>query len=424
MRIVQIAIDVPLFKSFDYVWDYEELKTNPARGNIVKVEFGKKITSGIVLQENVNHSYSFDQQAKLKKVLSVASNIQITKEILQLSQFVSKYYLKPIGEVLFTTIPPDWKKPEKWELIDKQRNKKNKEKDQRFIQEKAWNLNEEQIKNINYLKNISTLNKFELILLKGITGSGKTAVYLTWLKEILKDENAQCLILVPEINLTPQLEGVVKKIFINEEVTVVHSNISAPQRNRAWGNILDGKSRVILGTRLSIFSPIKNLKAIVVDEEHDSSYKQQDGIRYNARDLAIYRGLELKIPVLLTSATPSSETWSKVKQEKITLLELNKKAKEGASIAKVNLIDLVKEKKLKKIDDYGITEKLHNAIEKTWKNKKQTLIYINRRGYAPILYCKGCAWKSNCNRCSAWMVVHKNNKNTCLLYTSPSPRDS
>ena len=411
MRIVQIAIDVPLFKAFDYLWDDEHLKSIPIRGSIVKVEFGKKITSGIVLQEIVIESYSTDQQEKLKRVISVAPNIQITSEILQLSQFVSKYYLKPIGEVLFTTIPPDWKKPEKWELITKHRNKKIKEKEQRDIQEKVWNLNEEQIKNINYLTNLSTLNKFELILLKGITGSGKTAVYLTWLKEILKDEKAQCLILVPEINLTPQLEGVVKQIFINEEVTVVHSNISAAQRNRAWANILEGKSRVILGTRLSIFAPIKNLKAIVVDEEHDPSYKQQDGIRYNARDIAIYRGLEQKIPILLTSATPSSETWNKVKQNKITLLELSKKAKEGASIAKVNLIDLAKEKKLKKIDEYGISEKLHTAIDKTWKNKKQTLIYINRRGYAPILYCKGCAWKSNCNRCSAWMVVHKNIKN-------------
>jgi len=411
MRIVQIAIDVPLFKIFDYLWDDEELKADPIKGNIVKVEFGKKITSGIVLQENVSKSYTIDQQVKLKKVICVAPNIQITKEILQLSQFVSKYYLKPIGEVLFTTIPPDWKKPEKWELITKQNNKKIQEKEQKEVNEKIWNLNEEQIKNINYLNTISALNKFELILLKGITGSGKTAVYLTWLKETLKDDKAQCLILVPEINLTPQLEGVVKQIFTNEEVTVVHSNITAAQRNRAWRNILEGKSRVILGTRLSIFAPIKNLKAIVVDEEHDPSYKQQDGIRYNARDLAIYRGLEQKIPILLTSATPSSETWSKVKQEKITLLELNKKAKEGASIAKVNLIDLAKEKKLKKIDEHGITEKLHIAIEKTWKNNKQTLIYINRRGYAPILYCKGCAWKSNCDRCSAWMVVHKNNKN-------------
>ena len=318
MRIVQIAIDVPLFKAFDYLWDDEHLKSIPIRGSIVKVEFGKKITSGIVLQEIVIESYSTDQQEKLKRVISVAPNIQITSEILQLSQFVSKYYLKPIGEVLFTTIPPDWKKPEKWELITKHRNKKIKEKEQRDIQEKVWNLNEEQIKNINYLTNLSTLNKFELILLKGITGSGKTAVYLTWLKEILKDEKAQCLILVPEINLTPQLEGVVKQIFINEEVTVVHSNISAAQRNRAWANILEGKSRVILGTRLSIFAPIKNLKAIVVDEEHDPSYKQQDGIRYNARDIAIYRGLEQKIPILLTSATPSSETCNKVKQNKIT----------------------------------------------------------------------------------------------------------
>ena len=412
MRIVRIAIDVPIFQLFDYIWDENDLKASPELGYLVKVEFGKKTTSGIVLQENVNQSCSIDQIDKLKRVLSVAHQLQIPHEIIEMAQFVAKYYLKPIGEVLFSTMPPDWKKPEKWDLIQKQRNKSKKEVSEKEEGKTPWNFNEEQNKSINYLKKVSRENKYELILLKGITGSGKTAVYLSWLKEILEDKSAQCLILVPEINLTPQLEKVVKELFTNEEVTVVHSNITSAQRNKAWSRIQDGSSRVILGTRLSIFAPLKNLKAIVVDEEHDPSYKQQDGIRYNARDLAIWRGVETNIPVLLTSATPSSETWQKVLYGKITLLTLSKKAKEGASTAKVNLVDLAQAKKTKNVDQYGLTEQVHNAIENTWKNKKQSLIYINRRGYAPILYCKSCAWKSSCKRCSAWMVVHKNLNNT------------
>ena len=227
------------------------------------------------------------------------------------------------------------------------------------------------------------------------------------MKEVLQDKTAQCLILVPEINLTPQLEKTIKDIFVNDEVTVLHSNITSLQRNLAWKKIQDGASRVIIGTRLSIFAPIPNIKAIVVDEEHDSSYKQQEGLRYNARDLAIWRAAELKIPIVLTSATPSSETWQKVIHKKMTLLTLSQKAKAGASIAKVHVLDLAQARKNKQLDEFGLSIDLLQVIKKTWQKKLQTLIYINRRGYAPILFCGACNWKSACKKCSAWMVVHK-----------------
>ena len=408
--IVTIAIDVPIFQLFDYTWNQEELFQAPQIGDIVKVEFGKKITAGIVLQIDENKSCANDQIRSLKSVLAIAPDLKVTKQIISLCQFSAKYYLKPLGETLFTSIPTDWKKPNKWALLQKQKLKEHDKKQKKSKSDEAeyqWDLNEEQIKSLEYLQTSSKKNKFEITLLKGITGSGKTAVYLTWLKEVLKDENAQCLILVPEINLTPQLEKIVKQVFVNEEVTVLHSDITSVQRNIAWWKIENGISRVILGTRLSTFAPAKNIKAIVIDEEHDNSYKQQDGLRYNARDLAIWRAAELKIPIVLTSATPSSETWHKVLQKKISLLTLNKKAKDGASLSTLNLIDLAVARKNKKINAYGITEELHEVITRTQKNNKQTLIYINRRGYAPILHCKTCSWKSNCNKCSAWMVVHK-----------------
>lgn len=408
--IVKIAIDVPIFQLFDYSWSQEKLFQAPQIGDIVEVEFRAKITAGIVLQIVENNSHANDPIRKIKPVLSIASELSVTQQVINLCQFSSKYYLRPLGETLFTSIPADWKKPNKWALLQKQKtklNKKIKNINNSEVKEYRWNLNEEQISSLEYLQKSSNKSKFELILLKGITGSGKTAVYLTWLKEVLKDENAQCLILVPEINLTPQLEKIVKQVFVSEDVTVLHSDVTSLQRNIAWWKIENGLSRVILGTRLSIFAPAKNIKAIVVDEEHDSSYKQQDGLRYNARDLAIWRASELKIPIVLTSATPSSETWHKVIENKIRLLTLTKKAKEGASLSKLRLIDLGKARKNKKVNTYGLSDEIEEVITQTRKNNKQTLVYINRRGYAPILYCKTCSWKSSCKECSAWMVVHK-----------------
>jgi len=408
--IVKIAIDVPIFQLFDYSWSQEKLFQAPQIGDIVEVEFRAKITAGIVLQIVENNSHANDPIRKIKPVLSIASELSVTQQVINLCQFSSKYYLRPLGETLFTSIPADWKKPNKWALLQKQKiklNKKIKNINNSEVKEYRWNLNEEQISSLEYLQKSSNKSKFELILLKGITGSGKTAVYLTWLQEVLKDENAQCLILVPEINLTPQLEKIVKQVFVNEDVTVLHSDVTSLQRNIAWWKIENGLSRVILGTRLSIFAPAKNIKAIVVDEEHDSSYKQQDGLRYNARDLAIWRASELKIPIVLTSATPSSETWHKVIENKIRLLTLTKKAKEGASLSKLRLIDLGKARKNKKVNTYGLSDEIEEVITQTRKNNKQTLVYINRRGYAPILYCKTCSWKSSCKECSAWMVVHK-----------------
>jgi primosomal protein N' (replication factor Y) len=409
-KIVKIAVDIPIFQLFDYIWDEDELNQAPKRGQIVKVEFGKKIITGIVLQEIGDYSCAIDQEKSLKKVIALAQLIKIDDALLRLCQFASKYYLRPLGEIIFSTIPTDWKKTEKWDALEKQRNRKLKKEQEKTLQKREqqeWILNKEQQIAYEQLIRISSKNTFELVLLKGITGSGKTAVYLKWLKEILDKNDDQCLILVPEINLTPQLEKTIKQVFIDQEVSVLHSNISQIERNVAWWKIQNGFSRVILGTRLSIFAPIPKLKAIVVDEEHDGSYKQQDGLRYNARDLAIWRGVDIKIPILLTSATPSSETWQKVLQKKITLLELNKKAKEGATISQLHLIDINQARKNKSLDMYGITNEIKQVIQKTWEKNKQVLIYINRRGYSPILHCAACQWKSECKKCSAWMVVHK-----------------
>jgi primosomal protein N' (replication factor Y) len=413
---VKIAIDVPLYQLFDYNWDEGKLRTHPKIGQIVKVEFGKQLKTGIVLQIEKYNWSATDQIKTIKDVLEVAPVLEIDEGLIRLCQFVSKYYLKPVGEILFSSIPSEWKKPERWEFLSKQKEKNLYKLTKKYTKTlQKWELNHEQIAALEELNKASQQNTYKLFLLKGITGSGKTAVYLEWLKTILREKESQCLILVPEINLTPQLEKIIEEVFVGEDITVLHSNITPAKRNLAWWKIQNGLSRVIVGTRLSIFAPIPNLKGIVVDEEHDYSYKQQEGLRYNARDLAIWRASDCNIPIVLTTATPSSETWQKVEQNKIKVLELTKKAKKGATPTKIHLINLIQAKKTKTVDENGISEEVKKIIEKTWKNNKQSLIYINRRGYSPILHCGACNWKTECKRCSAWMVVHKKRGKTNQL---------
>ncbi len=408
MYFVQVAIDIPLYKLFEYSWDITRFNSAPIIGQIVEVEFGKKKCSGIILEIKVA-SIDKDEQKpyNVKEVLNIAPCQPIDKE-LKLYKFASKYYLRPLGEVIFSSIPRDWKNPEKWTKIKKAIEKKS-SKTVDIEREEKLNLlfNEEQVKAIKALNEVSLNEKFEILLLKGITGSGKTAVYLEWIKGITKEQNKQCLILVPEINLTPQLVQTVKNICIGRDVVILHSNLTPNERNLAWFKLQKGEGQIIVGTRLSVLTPIKNLSAIIIDEEHDNSYKQQDGMRYSARDIAIWRSADLKIPVLLCSATPSLETWQRVVQKKIQLLELTKRAKSGSTIPEIIIIDLKQENKTAQYKESGLTNFVKDQIIETTKREKQVLIYINRRGFAPILACDACNWKSGCKKCSTWQVIHK-----------------
>jgi len=412
MYFVQVAIDIPLYKLFEYSWDTTRLKSSPIIGQIVEIEFGKKNCTGIILEIKEEGIDKEEHKTyNVKEVLNIAPCQPIKKE-LNLYKFASKYYLRPLGEVIFSSIPRDWKKPANWAKIKKSIEKKSKN-NINIEKEKDFNLlfNEEQIQAINTLNEMSINDKFDILLLKGITGSGKTAVYLEWIKSITKDQNKQCLLLVPEINLTPQLEKTVKNICIGRNVVILHSNLTPSERNLAWFKLQKGEGQIIVGTRLSVLTPIKNLSAIVIDEEHDSSYKQQDGMRYSARDIAIWRSADLKIPVLLCSATPSLETWQKVIQKKIKLLELKKRAKSGSTIPEIIIIDLKLENRTAQFKESGLTTFVQEHIRETTKREKQVLIYINRRGFAPILACDACNWKSGCKKCSTWQVIHKKTEN-------------
>ncbi len=414
--VVQVVIDKPLAQGFDYLWDAEKLGKLPEVGIVVEVSFARSKTIGLVIKVSDHSEYDF---SKLKSVDRLAPLPPLDPALLRLMNFASQYYVHGFGETILPSIPKVWKKSDDWEKIPKKLElaEKKKRKEKAPISEgliTVEQLNADQKKALQEL--LATGQKkshFRAILLQGQTGSGKTAVFLNWLTSILKEETAQVLLLVPEINLTPQLERRVKAYFPEKKMALLHSGISENKRGFAWYEAMTGKAQIILGTRLAALTPIPNLRAIVIDEEHDPSYKQQEGTRYSARDLAIWRAHDLKIPILLSSATPSIETWLAAQSGRYEYIRLDQRA-QGASLPSVHLVntrdtqnqfspgdlDAPKYKSL-------ISKTLAHAITKNLEAKKQTLILINRRGYAPVLSCYACSWLSKCTQCSACTVMHK-----------------
>nr|WP_246174717.1 primosomal protein N' [Pandoraea bronchicola] len=247
-------------------------------------------------------------------------------------------------------------------------------------------------------------------LLYGVTGSGKTEVYLRAVAEALHHRgrrDAQVLVLVPEINLTPQLEGVFRKRFPDEALVTLHSGLAEGERARHWLAAHRGEARIVLGTRLAVMASLPHLRLIVVDEEHDPSYKQQEGLRYSARDLAIWRANRLRIPVVLGSATPSLDSWRRAEQGRYVRLAMPERATPDAVLPRVSLIDMEIERKRQRAVHEGLSQPLLAAIRARREAGEQSLLFLNRRGYAPVLNCDACGWISDCRRCSAHMVLHK-----------------
>ncbi len=208
--------------------------------------------------------------------------------------------------------------------------------------------------------------------------------------------------LIPEINLTPQLEANVRARFPGLRIATLHSGLAEGERLAHWLSAHLGHAHIVLGTRLAVLASLPHLKLIIVDEEHDPSYKQQEGLRYSARDLAVWRAHQLAIPVLLGSATPSLETWHHAQSGRYRTLALRERAVRQAVLPKVRLIDMEKDKPVD-----GITSTLITALKARLERGEQSLLYLNRRGYAPVIACDACGWVSNCPRCTAFMVLHK-----------------
>ena len=240
-------------------------------------------------------------------------------------------------------------------------------------------------------------------LLHGITGSGKTEVYLHWMEHLLASQlDVQVLLMVPEIGLTPALQLQLQRRFPGQPIAILHSEMTDAARASHWLAAASGRARIILGTRLAVLAPLPRLGAIIVDEEHDPSYKQQEGLRYSARDMAVARGRLARIPVLLGSATPSLESWHNAQLGRYRLLRLRHRARSQAALPKVKTVALRGAK-----TQEGLAEESLQAIRETLARGEQALLFLNRRGYAPVLGCDACGWLSRCNRCDAYRVLHR-----------------
>jgi primosomal protein N' (replication factor Y) len=446
--ILQVALDTPLHRLFDYRLP-DGLGTVQT-GSLVEVPFGRTHQVGVALGESNDSTIGAD---KLRDVIRVLDDRPaLSPDILRLAQFCADYYHYPLGAILLATLPPRLKNATPFvadtpwlvvtesgqaagpparakaqcALLDalrvaaQSRDMVRAQKQSRHaaalvaagwaewsrlppdpgvarITANAPAATPEQQTALDRL--LPALAQFGVHLIHGVTGSGKTELYLRLIDAVLA-RGLQTLVLIPEIALTPQLEQHFRRRFPGRRIATLHSGLAEGARAENWLAAPD--CDVLLGTRLSVFAPLPRLGLIVVDEEHDASFKQQDGLRYSARDVAVARGKQRNVPVVLGSATPSLESYAHALAGRYQLIELKQRAVSQAQLPAIELVDL------KHIPvDNGLTRPALQALTETLARGEQSLVFLNRRGYAPALYCPSCAWVSPCPRCSARLVLHR-----------------
>ena len=458
--IAKIILDVPLARSFDFLAPGMGAESI---GRLAIVPFGRGTAAETVgLIVDVADATEVPL-AKLKSISALQINVPaFTAVDLALFRFCARYYHHPLGQIALNAIPPTLRLPklfsprvqQVYAITDSGREYLSVLNSRVTVQRQILALlaecdviTEAQLKQQFERANVSvralvekkliavveasaiapqktdvifapahalnadqalavaaiekTLNQFTPILLNGITGSGKTEVYLHAIYRALAQQK-QALVLVPEINLSPAFARAVAARFPHSEVAVLHSGMADGARTEAWLAAQSGRADIVIGTRLAVFTPMPRLGLIIVDEEHDTSYKQQEGFRYSARDVAVFRAQAATCPVVLGSATPSLETLHNVERERFTQINLTERAIASAALPRVEFIDT----NIERSKD-GLTQSLIRAIDETVKRGEQALIFINRRGYAPALVCAQCGWMPACGRCTAKLVFHK-----------------
>jgi primosomal protein N' (replication factor Y) len=370
-------------------------------GQLVRVPFGNREVLGVVWGV---HATAPDTQSThtLRQVMAVLEAVApLSEHWRQLVQFTAHYYQRSLGEVAMAALPPQLRDLTPVQLARRFKKSVATAEALTTALQSPWPLSAQQTEVLTQMN--EALGPF---LLHGATGSGKTEVYLQAVARCLaEDPNAQALMMVPEINLTPQLEARVKARFGDAGVVSMHSGMTGPQRLKSWLAAHQGSARIVLGTRMAIFASMPHLKWIVVDEEHDASYKQQEGARYSARDLAIYRARLEGAKVILGSATPSLESWhhSRPAVEGGRYLRLPMPARIGAGqLPFVRRVDMNHQPR-----KTVLSAPLMAAIQERVAKGEQSMLLLNRRGYAPVLHCADCGWKSECSHCSAFRVFHK-----------------
>ena len=374
-------------------------------GCLVRVPLGRRDTLGIVAACDTQCPEGVDP-ASVKPISESLTKLPpLGPDWLALVGFAAKYYQRGLGEVALAALPPELKKLDPTQLTRRlTRNSKIRSVAVTDNGTPSQDTPEASPEQREALAGIAGADK--PVLLFGATGSGKTEVYLQVAAECLaQDPTAQILVLVPEINLTPQLEARFFDRFGANHVVAMHSGLTPAQRLQSWLSAHLGHARVVLGTRMAVFASLPQLQLIVVDEEHDPSYKSQEGARYSARDLAIYRAhAQRGCRVILGSATPSLETWHAAGQGRYLRFDMPSRMG-GAALPTLRLVDMQRQPK-----QTVLAQPLIEAIVERAQNGEQSLLLLNRRGYAPVLSCGACAWKSDCPHCSAFRVFHKSDR--------------
>ena len=447
MSYLRLALDVPLARLFDY-----ELADADASavGKRAVVSFGRRALVGLVIAVADSPA---DAGVAIKPVEALLDDLPtLPADILDLLQFCADYYQHPLGQVVHTALPGRFREIAPYRVapacayqavdaeallgsLPKRASLQRRlaamlaepcsEAQLRAESGSAWRLVQAWLAqgllrqvalslalpqpvagpalNPGQAAAVAAITQsegFACHLLCGITGSGKTEVYLHAIAEVLR-RGLQALVLVPEINLTPQLEGRFRQRFPGVEIISLHSGVADGERATGWVRAARGEAAIVLGTRLAVFTPLPRLGLVVVDEEHDASFKQQEGLRYSARDVAVYRARQAKVGIVLGSATPALESWYNAEAGRYRRLALPQRAVAGAQPPSWQLVPTRRQ---------HLADGLHahtlGAIENRLARGEQSLIFLNRRGYAPVMHCGECGWLAACTRCSARLTVH------------------
>lgn len=388
MSYLRIALPTPLRRLFDYLPPQDMDAFSLVPGVRVRVPFQSRMLTGILVEVVEETKIPTD---KLKRAEAVLDQSPIfTLDVYELCEWAANYYHYSFGEVLSAALPAVLRR-------GKPADCKKKLPPACEERQQPLTLNDTQQKALNEI--LASSNQFKTFLIDGVTGSGKTEVYLQAIHAMLGLEK-QVLVLVPEISLTPQTIARFRVRF-PVSIAVLHSSLSDGERLAAWLAAKAGEAKIVIGTRSAIFTSFKRLGLIIVDEEHDASFKQQDRFRYHARDLAVLRANKNNIPVVLGSATPSLESLLNVKRGRYQLLELPHRAG-GASMPSFSVIDMRRQK-----SSDGLSPALLNAMREQLQAGNQVMLFLNRRGFAPALFCAQCNWIAGCKRCDARMVYHR-----------------
>ena len=400
--IARVALDLPLPELFDYTLHAD---SPICPGDWVIVPWGRSRRVGLVAALADSTTVPSDRLRLLEERLPGMP--RMPADWLELIGFGARYYHAGFGELALPAVPkllrtvpgarsrgsPVLRARERFEAS----LPKPPEPDRSSDSERVLTPGQTEA-----LSQIQSCDGHAVFLLHGITGSGKTEVYFRWLEGLLaRDPAAQALVLVPEIALTPQFAQRIRERFPMLPLAILHSDMPDAERAAHWLAAAEGRARIVLGTRLAVLVPLPALVAVVVDEEHDASFKQQEGARYSARDLAIALAARRGLPIVLGSATPSLESWHAARRGRYRLVSLRERAS-GASLPLVQRMALRGARV-----QHGLTDPAIAAINETVARGEQALIFLNRRGYAPVLNCGACGWLSRCDQCDAYRVMHR-----------------